>query len=75
MTWWSWGMGGRRYGSSKTAADNGARWSSWKSAKRAKAGGNTKVCGQLFAYANGDKDAAKSYYTALAGGVTSSGDH
>lgn len=31
-------------------------------------GGNSRVCGQMFAYANGDKDAAVDYYRDLAGG-------
>ena len=62
------GMGAAGMVAAKTAADNGAKVVIVEKCEEGKAGGNTKVCGQLFAYANGDKDAAKSYYTALAGG-------
>lgn len=62
------GMGAAGMVAAKTAADNGAKVIIVEKCEEGKAGGNTKVCGQLFAYANGDKDAAKSYYTALAGG-------
>ena len=62
------GMGAAGMVAAKTAADNGAKVVIVEKCEDGKAGGNTKVCGQLFAYANGDKDAAKSYYTALAGG-------
>lgn len=62
------GMGAAGMVAAKTAADNGAKVVIVEKCEEGKAGGNTKVCGQLFAYTNGDKDAAKSYYTALAGG-------
>lgn len=62
------GMGAAGMVAAKTAADNGAKVVIVEKCDEGKAGGNTKVCGQLVAYANGDKDAAKSYYTALAGG-------
>ena len=62
------GMGAAGMVAAKTAAANGAKVVIVEKCEEGKAGGNTKVCGQLFAYANGDKDAAKSYYTALAGG-------
>ena len=62
------GMGAAGMVAAKTAADNGAKVVIVEKCEEGKAGGNTKVCGQLFAYANRDKDAAKSYYTALAGG-------
>lgn len=62
------GMGAAGMVAAKTAADNGAKVVIVEKCEEGKAGGNTKVCGQLVAYANGDKDAAKSYYTALAGG-------
>lgn len=62
------GMGAAGMVAAKTAADNGAKVVIVEKCEEGKAGGNTKVCGQLFAYASGDKDAAKSYYTALAGG-------
>ena len=62
------GMGAAGMVAAKTAADNGAKVVIVEKCEEGKAGGNTKVCGQLFAYANGDTDAAKSYYTALAGG-------
>lgn len=70
------GMGAAGMVAAKTAADNGAKVVIVEKCEEGKAGGNTKVCGQLFAYANGDKDAAKSYYTALAGGRDiEPGDH
>lgn len=62
------GMGASGMVAAKTAADNGAKVVIVEKCAEEQAGGNTKVCGQLFAYANGDKEAAKTYYTALAGG-------
>ena len=62
------GMGAAGMVAAKTADDNSTKVVIVEKCEEGKAGGNTKVCGQLFAYANGDKDAAKSYYTALAGG-------
>ena len=62
------GMGAAGMVAAKTAADNGAKVVIVEKCEEGKAGGNTKVCGQLLASANGDKDAATSYYTALAGG-------
>lgn len=62
------GMGASGMVAAKTAADNGARVLIAEKCAEEQAGGNTKVCGQLFAYANGDQEAAKTYYTALAGG-------
>lgn len=62
------GMGASGMVAAKTAADNGAKVVILEKCEEGKAGGNSKVCGQLFAYANGDKEAAKTYYTALAGG-------
>ena len=59
------GMGAAGMVAAKTAADNGAKVVIVEKCEEGKAGGNTKVCGQLFAYANGDKDAAKSYYCLL----------
>ncbi len=62
------GMGAAGMVSAKTAADNGAKVLIAEKMNESLAGGNSKVCGQLFAYANGDQEAAKTYYTALAGG-------
>lgn len=62
------GMGASGMVAAKTAADNGAKVVIVEKCAEDHAGGNTKVCGQLFAYANGDKEAAKAYYTALSGG-------
>ena len=62
------GMGASGMVAAKTAADNGAKVVIVEKCAETEAGGNTKVCGQLFAYANGDKEAAKTYYNALAGG-------
>ena len=50
------GMGAAGMVAAKTAADNGAKVVIVEKCEEGKAGGNTKVCGQLFAYANGDKD-------------------
>ncbi len=62
------GMGAAGMVTAKTAADNGAKVVIVEKCAEGEAGGNSKVCGQLFAYANGDKEAAKTYYNALAGG-------
>jgi len=62
------GMGAAGLVSAKTAADQGVNVLLAEKMSEEKAGGNSKVCGQLFAYSNGDKDAAKKYYTALAAG-------
>lgn len=62
------GMGASGMVAAKTAADNGAKVVILEKCEEGKAGGNTKICGQLFAYANGDKEAAKTYYNALAAG-------
>lgn len=62
------GMGASGMVAAKTAADNGAKVVIVEKCAETEAGGNSKVCGQLFAYANKDKEAAKTYYTALAGG-------
>lgn len=62
------GMGAAGMVAAKTAADNGAKVVIVEKCDEAKAGGNTKVCGQLFAYGNGDVEATKTYYNSLAGG-------
>ena len=62
------GMGAAGMVAAKTAADNGAKVVIVEKCEEGKAGGNTKVCGQLFAYGNGDVEATKTYYNALAGG-------
>lgn len=62
------GMGAAGMCAAKTAADNGARVLIAEKMSEGLSGGNTKVCGQLFAYAYGDKESAKTYYKALAAG-------
>ena len=62
------GMGASGMVAAKTAADNGARVLIAEKMSEGLAGGNTRVCGQLFAYGNGDKDATVTYYKALAAG-------
>lgn len=62
------GMGAAGMVAAKTAADNGAKVVILEKCDENEAGGNSKVCGQLFAYANGDKEAAVKYYSSLAGG-------
>ncbi len=62
------GMGAAGMVAAKTAADNGAHVLIAEKMSEALAGGNSKVAGQLFAYSNGDKEAAKTYYNALSGG-------
>lgn len=62
------GMGASGMVSAKTAADKGARVLIAEKMDEGRAGGNSKVCGQLFAFANHDVQAAKTYYKALAAG-------
>ena len=54
--------------SAMEAADNGASVLICEKMDEGKSGGNSKVCGQMFAYADNDVDAATQYYTALAAG-------
>ena len=62
------GMGMSGMVAAKTAADKGARVLIAEKMDEGRAGGNSKVCGQLFAFANHDVAAAKTYYKALAAG-------
>ena len=62
------GMGMSGMVAAKTAADQGARVLIAEKMDEGRAGGNSKVCGQLFAFANHDVEAAKIYYKALAAG-------
>ena len=54
--------------SAMEAADNGASVLICEKCDEGHSGGNSKVCGQMFAYADNDVDAATQYYTALAAG-------
>lgn len=61
------GFGGAGAIAAKTASDNGAKVLLVEKAPEGKEGGNTRVCGQLFAYGNNDKEATYQYYKALMG--------
>lgn len=52
----------------KTAADEGANVVIVEKCSEGESGGNSKVCGQMFAYGHEDVAATKKYYQALAGG-------
>ncbi len=52
----------------KTAADNGANVVIVEKCSEGESGGNSKVCGQMFAYGHEDVATTKKYYRALAGG-------
>ncbi|NCB25344.1 MAG: FAD-binding protein [Bacteroidia bacterium] len=62
------GMGASGMSAAKTAADNGAKVVILEKCSEEDAGGNTKVCGQMFAWGHQDVEATKAYYTALCGG-------
>lgn len=62
------GMGFAGLVSAMAAADEGASVLICEKAPQGEAGGNSKVCGQMFAWAQGDVDAAREYYTGLAAG-------
>ncbi len=64
------GMGFAGLVSAMAAADEGASVLICEKAPQGEAGGNSKVCGQMFAWAQGDVESARTYYTALAGGRT-----
>lgn len=62
------GMGFSGMIAAMSAADEGASVLICEKAPEGSEGGNSKVCGQMFAWTEGDADAARSYYTALAAG-------
>ena len=62
------GMGFAGMAAAMAAADAGASVLICEKAPDGVAGGNSRVCGQLFANTQGDVDAALAYYTALAAG-------
>lgn len=64
------GMGFSGLVSAMAAADEGATVLICEKAPDAAAGGNSKVCGQMFAWSQGDVEAARAYYTGLAAGRT-----
>ncbi|MCI9146695.1 MAG: FAD-dependent oxidoreductase [Hungatella sp.] len=62
------GIGASGCVAAKTAADEGAGVLIVEKMSEAHSGGNSKVCGQLFAYGYNDPENALTYYKALAGG-------
>ena len=62
------GMGFAGMNAAMAAADAGASVVICEKMSEALSGGNSKVCGQFFAYGNEDYEATKTYYKALAGG-------
>ncbi len=62
------GFGGAGAVAAKTAADAGAGVLIVEKAPEGEEGGNTRYCGQLFAYGNNDYEATLAYYKQLAGG-------
>ncbi len=62
------GMGIAGMAASVSAADAGASVLLCEKMNDALAGGNSKICGQLFAYGNEDYESTLTYYKALAGG-------
>ena len=62
------GMGLAGMNAAIAAADAGASVVIAEKMSEALAGGNSKVCGQLFAYGHKDPDATLAYYKELAGG-------
>lgn len=62
------GMGFSGMVSAMTAADNGASVLICEKEANGEAGGNSRICGQGFAWAHGDEEGSVAYYRALAGG-------
>ena len=62
------GMGMAGMNAAMAAADEGASVVICEKMNEALSGGNSKVCGQFFAYGHGDYDATMTYYKALSGG-------
>lgn len=62
------GMGAAGLAAAKGAASSGAHVLLTEKMNEGKAGGNSKVSGQMFAYAHGEKESAKEYYKTLCGG-------
>ena len=62
------GMGFSGMVAAMSAADEGASVLICEKAPEGSEGGNSKTCGQMFAWTQGDVEAARSYYTALAAG-------
>ncbi len=62
------GFGGAGTVASATAADEGAKVLLVEKAPEGHEGGNTRVCGQMFAYGAEDEEGTFEYYQALAGG-------
>lgn len=62
------GFGGAGAVAASTAAKEGAKVLLVEKASEGHEGGNTRVCGQLFAYGHEDEEATYNYYKALAGG-------
>lgn len=62
------GMGAAGMVSAKTAAENGASVLLVEKCEEGEAGGNSKVCGQMFAWGHQNPESTKAYYQALSGG-------
>ena len=62
------GMGFAGMNAAMAAADAGASVIICEKMNDALSGGNSKVCGQLFAYGNEDYEATLKYYQQLSGG-------
>ena len=62
------GLGAAGTVASATAADEGAKVLLVEKAPEGHEGGNTRVCGQMFAYGAEDEEGTYEYYQALAGG-------
>lgn len=61
------GFGGAGSVAAMNAADAGAKVLLLEKAPEGGEGGNTRFCGQMFAYGNEDAEATKTYFKALAG--------
>lgn len=68
------GMGFSGLVSAMAAADEGATVLICEKSSDMETGGNSKICGQMFAWTQGDVEAARDYYTALAAGRAVSED-
>lgn len=61
------GFGAAGAVAAKTAADEGAEVLLLDKAPLGHEGGNSRYCGQLFMYGNGDEEASKAYFKAMCG--------
>ena len=68
------GMGFAGMVTAMSAADEGASVLLVEKLAEGPAGGNSRVCGQMFLYGNGDVEATKAYLTSLMGSREVPGD-